>query len=432
MSCPPNRNASSPGQSNMTSTATIRRLAAATMLIMGMVIAIASAQTPPAAPGSTAPAATAAAQAPAVSLAMPAVAGSTAPVLVQKSPEEGSYGQTAPATRLPVPPPEPPPAAWGSYTQPSPPRATPMVFDYSLAAPPAGIIQPDAPRQYRAPVIDAETVWNRDMTFDQAIDLWRPDGLAPVGVTQDATLRNGQFLFSYRFDYQAFDRNFVGTHRVSNSSIAATFPFVPANMNIQRHLLIVQYGLTDDFTFFGQLPFQHAPLNYDLAGGGDFRTAFTNPGDITLSTMYVLLRGNRQQVHLNLGMNFPVGFLDSQTDVPSPVLPNLPYAIRTSSGGIRSAARPHLSRAERSVDLGRRALARCELASIDSTTNWEIVSISRPGSRGAGANGQARRSASTVNCGAMSAARTRGSTPRCPPPTTPTRKAEIASICCSA
>jgi hypothetical protein len=230
------------------------------------------------------------------------------------------------------PPPDPQPANWGDYPQPSPPPIAPPVLEYTLAAPPSGIIQPDVPGVYRAPVIEAENVWNRDAVLRQAIDLWRPDGLAPVGVAQDATLRNGQFLFSYRFNYQAFDGNFVGTHRVSNASVAANFPFVPTQMNIDRNLLIMQYGLTDDFTIFGQLPFQHASLDYAQAGGGDFRTGFTNPADITISTMYVLWRGDRQQLHMNLGMNFPVGFLDSQTDVPSPVLPNLPYAIRTGSG----------------------------------------------------------------------------------------------------
>ncbi|MBI2824393.1 MAG: transporter [Planctomycetia bacterium] len=269
------------------------------------------------------PAAGARAQTPALIAARMGVA---APAAEPRRPEP------VPPPRVMGPPADPQPANWGDYIQPPAPPIGPLVLEYSLAAPATGIIQQNVPDQYRAPVADSESVWTRDATFLQAIDLWRPDGLAPVGVEQDATLRGGQFLFSYRFNYQAFEDNLVGTHRVSDASVAASFPFVPNQMNTGRHLLIVQYGVTDDFTIFGQLPFQHSSLDYLRTAGGTFGTGFTNPGDITLSAMYVLWRRPGQQLHLNLGLNFPVGFLDSQSDIPSPVVPNLPYVIRTGSG----------------------------------------------------------------------------------------------------
>ena len=318
----------------------IRRFAIASLPLIGMLCDVAAAQTPGPAPAAAPP------QRPPVVVAAPAPATVAAPCGAPDAAAAPAWPPAAPAFTLAQsarhdirsvadvvgPPPDPAPADWGRYTVPSAPAVGPLALEYTLAAPPAGILQPAAPRVYRAGVVDAETVWNRDIVFDQAIDLYRPDGLAPVGVTQDATLRNGQFLFSYRFNYQAFDNNFVGTHKVSDASVAANYPFVPTQMNIERNLLIVQYGITDDFTFFGQLPFQNAALDYTQTGGADYRTGFANPGDITLSTMTVLWRGNRQQVHLNFGMNFPVGFLDYQTDIPSPTLPNLPYVIRTSSG----------------------------------------------------------------------------------------------------
>ncbi len=253
----------------------------------------------------------------------------------------GPTAPPAPNTLAPViegrpqlvgPPAEPQRANWGDYTQPAPPPVGPLALEYALAAPPTGIVQPNVPLQYRAPVVDSESIFYRDATLHQAIDLGRPDGLAPVGVVQDATLRAGQFLFSYRFNFQEFNDNFIGTHKVSDAAVGAAYPFVPTHMDQNRQLLIVQYGLTDDFTIFGQLPFQHSSLDYTETGGADYRTGFTEPGDITLSGMYVLWRGYRQQLHMNFGMNFPVGFLDSQVDQPSPTLPNLPYVIRTGSG----------------------------------------------------------------------------------------------------
>ena len=240
-----------------------------------------------------------------------------------------------PPTVLPpmvAPPADPKPANWGDYALPGAPPIAPLVLEYSLVPPPTGIFQPNVTVPYRAPLATADSIPIRDAMFNQAIDLWRPDGLAPIGVTQDATLRTGQFLFSYRFNYQSFNDNFVGSHKVSDASVGANFPFTPTHMETNRNLLILQYGVTDDLTIFGQLPFQHSNLDYTQSSGADYRTGFTEPADITISGMYVLWRGNRQQIHSNFGMDFPVGFLDSQSDLPSPTLPNLPYMIRTGSG----------------------------------------------------------------------------------------------------
>ncbi len=258
----------------------------------------------------------------------PAPPAVSAPAVTAPAP---TPGVVTPLT-VAAPPPDPKPANWGEYTQPVRPPVAPLVLEYSLAAPPTGIFQPDAPQQYRAPVVDSENIWRRDALLNQAIDLWRPDGLAPIGVTQDATLRQGQFLFSYRFNYQYFDDNFVGSHKVSDAAVGAAYPFTPTHMETNRNLLIMQYGVTDDFTIFGQLPFQHSALDYTQTGGADYRTGFTEPADVTISGMYVLWRRPGQQIHMNFGMDFLVGFLDSQSDIPSPVLPNLPYMIRTGSG----------------------------------------------------------------------------------------------------
>ncbi|MES1213066.1 MAG: transporter [Singulisphaera sp.] len=262
----------------------------------------------------------------------------TAPVVTGPAQPPQSQLQPAPIRPEPVmpplapPPPDPQPANWGDYAQPAPPLVAPLVLDYAQVPPPTGILQPNTIAPYRAPAVNADQILARDTTMFQAIDLWRPDGLAPVGVTQDATLHTGQFLFSYRFNYQSFNDNFVGTHKVSDAAVGAAYPFTPTHMETNRNLLILQYGVTEDLTIFGQLPFQHSNLDYTQTGGADYRTGFTEPADITISGMYVLWRGNRQQIHLNAGMNFPVGFLDSQREVPSPTEPNLPYIIRTGSG----------------------------------------------------------------------------------------------------
>ncbi len=110
------------------------------------------------------------------------------------------------------------------------------------------------------------------------------------------------------------------------------FPFDPTHLFQTRSTALVEYAPTDDLTMLFQLPFEHSQLDYLQSNGGSYTTSFTNPGDISITGLYALYRRPGQQIHLNLGLNIPVGFMDYLNVQPSPVVPNLPYVIRTSSG----------------------------------------------------------------------------------------------------
>jgi hypothetical protein len=203
---------------------------------------------------------------------------------------------------------------------------------YDLAGPPRGFVQLNFGQDYQRVIGDPNNLPAIDASVTQGIDLARPDGIAPIGVRGDHTLHAGQMLFSVRYDQESFDANFVSSHRVSTASVLADFPFAPRRLFQNRETALFEYGATEDFTLLMTLPFQHSRLDYLDATGGSPSTSFGNPGDVTITGLYVLYRRPGQQLHLNFGLSAPTGFLDSLTDQPSPTFPNLPYVIRTSSG----------------------------------------------------------------------------------------------------
>ena len=235
-------------------------------------------------------------------------------------------------TAIAAPPPDPALPKWGDYSRP---RTVPLALPplgYDLAGPPRGVIQPDFPQQYQQPLGDPTLLPAIDASLTQAIDLYRPDGIAPAGVGGDHTLKAGRALLSYRYDQGSFDDNFTSAHRVSTGSVLTNFQFAPTRLFQDHQTALLEYGVTDDFTFLITLPFQHSRIDYVDAGGGTLSSGFTNPGDIRISGLYVLYREPGQQLHLNFGTSVPTGFLDSQTDQPLSLVPNLPYVIRTTSG----------------------------------------------------------------------------------------------------
>jgi hypothetical protein len=206
------------------------------------------------------------------------------------------------------------------------------VYEYELAGPPVGFLQQEANQAYRRPVADPGSLLRDDSRINLPIDLYRPDGLAPIGVTGDHTLKAGTMLVSYRYNTNNYLGNLNGTHPLGNADVLAKFPLAPTRERAQTHLMLIEYGLTDDFTFLGQLPIQENNIDFISRGGRGSNDNNTQVGDINLSGLYVLKRWNRQQIHLNMGMSIPVGIINTLNNFPVFGDARLTYPVRTSSG----------------------------------------------------------------------------------------------------
>ena len=244
-----------------------------------------------------------------------------------------SVSESVPTPLSAAPPADPEPPVWGRYLTPS---TSPILspIEYGLVGPPRGVIQNIVGQDYRAIVSDPNTVLNYDSQFGQNVDLFRPDGMAPIGVFGDHTLPAGKAFISYRYLQNSFDQNFVGSHRTGPPT---SYPYAPTSMLQNSQVALFEYGATQDFTVMAYLPFQSTAINSDSASG-NYKATFTNPGDVRIQGLLVVGRGDRSQSHINFGLNIPVGFLEqasiggSNPPQPSQTAPNLPYQIRTSSG----------------------------------------------------------------------------------------------------
>jgi hypothetical protein len=230
-----------------------------------------------------------------------------------------------------APPPDPARPSWGSFMNPFPTPIAPRTTEYKVIGPPAGIVQDVEDQDYNVTLSEPTTILDFDRSIGQVIDLYRPDGMAPVGVFGDHTLPVGTFHVSYRYLQNSYDQNYVGSHRVSTGSIAGQYPYAPANGVSNSQVALIEYGVTRDLTMLAYLPFQHNEIN-SVTSTGDYKASYTNPGDIRIMGLYVLNRGVASQSHLNFGLSLPVGMLETGTEAPLQTAPNLPYQLRTSSG----------------------------------------------------------------------------------------------------
>lgn len=232
-----------------------------------------------------------------------------------------------------APPPDPPYPQWGSLEQPvSQPPQMPT-YNYLMAGPPRLIVQREWTQPVQRPVGDPASIFEDDQRLNMPIDLYRPDGLAPPGVTGDHLLKNSHVLFSYRYSVEGFSGNLNGIHHQSAGQVLGQFPFAPRRMFKQQHLLLVEYAPTDDLTLMAQLPIQVNSIDYLTRLPGGYHDAYTQMGDVSLWALYSLRRWQHHQLHANLGLNIPSNLFGGTLNLfPTPGFPNLSYPLRVGTG----------------------------------------------------------------------------------------------------
>ena len=231
-----------------------------------------------------------------------------------------------------VPPPDPPAPQWGSLEQPIRRPLQMATYDYLQIGPPRAFIQRDTEQVYTRPIDDPERLLLDDDRLNIPIDLYRPDGLAPPGVTGDHTLKQGHALFSYRYSVAGYQGNLIGTHLATAGRVLQQFNYAPQQMFRQQHLLLLEYAATDNLTYMLQFPIQENSINYLTGSGATVHDAYTQLGDISLWALYALKRWKNQQIHANLGLSIPTNLIQTLNQFSTPGSVHLSYPIRVGSG----------------------------------------------------------------------------------------------------
>jgi len=171
------------------------------------------------------------------------------------------------------------------------------------------------------------------------VELWDParvDSHAPIGVMGDHTHEKGEFMLSYRYMYMPMEQNYDGDSKISDRRILAPdgkgYMVVPTSMDMQMHLLGLMYAPLDELTLMLMAPFTFNSMDHLRRDGERFTTESEGWGDISLTGLYKIYDGNRQRLHLNLGVSAPTGGIDEEDSIPGPGVTQLPYPMQIGSG----------------------------------------------------------------------------------------------------
>ncbi|MCB1121184.1 MAG: transporter [Verrucomicrobiae bacterium] len=175
----------------------------------------------------------------------------------------------------------------------------------------------------------------------------RPDGHAPIMVMGDHTHGQGEFMASYRFMYMDMDGMRSGTDGVSPTDVfAANYTVSPTDMSMQMHMYGFMYAPSDAVTLMAMGSYQDKEMTHTIFpmaapllalndGKSEFTTRAEGFGDLKLSALINLHKGENDRTHATLGVSVPTGSIGKQDIIPGPggrIDRQLPAPMQLGSG----------------------------------------------------------------------------------------------------
>ncbi|NNC49243.1 MAG: hypothetical protein HKO01_01770 [Flaviramulus sp.] len=171
-------------------------------------------------------------------------------------------------------------------------------------------------------------------------DHFRPDAHAPIGIMGDHLHKKGGLMVAFRYMNMVMDGNKSGANNISNESIYNSFMVAPQDMTMNMYMFGIMYAPSDNLTLMlmqnlGEKDMDlkaRMMMSNNMIMFRDFSTNSTGFGDLKVSALYGIFDTNKTSLHLNGGINIPVGDIENRGDTPMENNVKLPYAMQLGSG----------------------------------------------------------------------------------------------------
>ncbi len=133
--------------------------------------------------------------------------------------------------------------------------------------------------------------------------------MAPIGVPTSHALEEGEWGFSYRYEFTHFDDMRDGTRRRQTDDVLVRFDETPRTRDLQVHTFGVSYAPHRRVTLNLQLPVMTQETNLTAQGPPRerFETSSSGVGDLELRVLIPFMRKNNEALQVEFGLTAPTG-----------------------------------------------------------------------------------------------------------------------------
>ncbi len=175
-----------------------------------------------------------------------------------------------------------------------------------------------------------------DLSIEELLEI-EIDQLSITGIHH--THQKGEWMLGYDFMHMGMKGNLDGTTKLSTADVFARGYMVsPTSMSMNMHMLHLMYGITDDLTVMGMMPFHDKSMDHvRMADGREFTTEASGLGDLEVAFLYNIFRQSERRLTGKLGVSTPTGSIDEVDAIPDVsastfTYMRLPYPMQLGTG----------------------------------------------------------------------------------------------------
>ena len=165
-------------------------------------------------------------------------------------------------------------------------------------------------------------------------DHTRPDSHAPIGVSGDHLMRDGEFMLTYRYMSMEMEGNRTDTDRVDTP--LPGYMVSPLSMDMDMHMIGAMYAISDKVTLMAMIPDTSISMDHlrhmPMPDGLEFATESSGLGDVKLAVTYGLFAKPGSDFLFNFAVNAPTGSIDEMDNTTGANEVHLPYPMQLGSG----------------------------------------------------------------------------------------------------
>ena len=167
------------------------------------------------------------------------------------------------------------------------------------------------------------------------LNLWdysRPDSHAPINITGDHFHDKGGLMISYRYILKNMSGNLNGNSEVEIDDILNNYNSISESNKIESHKVGFMYGISRKINLMTSIGFTLKTMNLLSKKNQAFQVSSSGVEDINFFGLYSLIDKSMNKTHLNIGVSFPVGSINSNDNFSSFSITKLPYNMQIGSG----------------------------------------------------------------------------------------------------
>jgi hypothetical protein len=172
-----------------------------------------------------------------------------------------------------------------------------------------------------------------------------PDHSAPAGIFNDHVHAKKEWMLSYRYMLMSMKGSQQGKTKLSQDQVYNNYIMAPSRMNMQMHMLMLMYGLSDRITLMGMSSFSVNTMDMSMMESGNpshvhtgndnhsgFRSESSGITDTRIYAIYELFSRDRDNLVLSGGINLPTGKISLRGSSMTGENDKLPYIMQPGTG----------------------------------------------------------------------------------------------------